>query len=347
MCLVISKEKRLLKGVFHTFFVFIHGFIVISFKIRYNKTIGVIMDMIYTMTLNPAIDYKIKVDRFELNQLNRFKKASLYPGGKGINVSAVLKNLGIPSIPITILGGFTGEYLLKRMKDDYDLDLKPLWIDGDTRINIKMMVDHETEINHEGPRVSDQTFEMIMDYVKHMTKDDLLIIGGSPPSGQHDAFQQIAQLCQEKEIPFIMDTPGDMFHQFIDHKPFLMKPNLKELNDYLLMDLTEIDEIIFYGRQLIYRGVEHLMISLGQQGALYLNNEKAYLAHPIEGHAISTIGAGDSMVAGFVAMYQLTQDPKLSFIEAVACASATVFSGTLATHKDIQKYQTKVIIEEL
>jgi 1-phosphofructokinase len=299
------------------------------------------------MTLNPAIDYKIKVDRFELNQLNRFKKASLNPGGKGINVSAVLKNLGIPSIPITILGGFTGHYLFECMKKDYDLDLQPIWVDGDTRINIKMTVDHETEINHEGPRVKDQKFELIMDYIKNMTKEDLLIIGGSPPNGQRDAFQQIAQLCNEKEIPFIMDTPGDMFHQFIDHKPFLMKPNLKELNDYLLMDLIEIEEIIFYGRQLIYRGVEHLIISLGEQGALYLDNEKAYLAHPIEGKVISTIGAGDSMVAGFVAMYQLTQDPKLSFIEAVAAASATVFTGKLATHRDIQKYQTKVIIEEL
>lgn len=303
--------------------------------------------MIYTMTLNPAIDYKIKVDRFELNQLNRFKKASLNPGGKGINVSAVLKNLGMPSIPITILGGFTGHYLFECMKKEYDLDLQPIWVDGDTRINIKMTVDHETEINHEGPRVKDQKFELIMDYVKNMTKEDLLIIGGSPPNGQHDAFQQIAQLCNEKEIPFIMDTPGDMFHQFIDYKPFLMKPNLKELNDYLLMDLIEIEEIIFYGRQLIYRGVEHLIISLGEQGALYLDNDKAYLAHPIEGKVISTIGAGDSMVAGFVAMYQLTQDPKLSFIEAVAAASATVFTGKLATHRDIQKYQTKVIIEEL
>jgi 1-phosphofructokinase len=299
------------------------------------------------MTLNPAIDYKIKVDRFELNQLNRFKKASLNPGGKGINVSAVLKNLGIPSIPITILGGFTGHYLFESMKKEYDLDIQPIWVDGDTRINIKMTVDHETEINHEGPRVKDQKFELIMDYIKNMTKEDLLIIGGSPPNGQRDAFQQIAQLCNEKEIPFIMDTPGDMFHQFIDHKPFLMKPNLKELNDYLLMDLIEIEEIIFYGRQLIYRGVEHLIISLGEQGALYLDNEKAYLAHPIEGKVISTIGAGDSMVAGFVAMYQLTQDPKLSFIEAVAAASATVFTGKLATHRDIQKYQTKVIIEEL
>lgn len=303
--------------------------------------------MIFTMTLNPAIDYKIKVDRFELNQLNRFKKASLHPGGKGINVSAVLKNLGVESKAITILGGFTGKYLLETMKKEYHLDLNPIWVEGDTRINIKMMIDHETELNHEGPRVKDEQFEIILNQVDQMTSDDLIIIGGSAPNGQRDAFQQIAQRCDDKDIPFIMDTPGEMFHQFIDHKPFLMKPNLKELNDYLLMDLYEIEEIVFYGRQLIYRGVKHMIISLGERGSLYLDHEKAYLAHPIDGKAISTTGAGDSMVAGFVAMYQLTQDPKKAFIEAVAAASATVFTGKLATHRDIQKYQTKVVIEEL
>ncbi len=303
--------------------------------------------MIFTMTLNPAIDYKIKVDRFELNQLNRFKKASLHPGGKGINVSAVLKNLGVESKAITILGGFTGKYLLETMKKEYHLDLNPIWVEGDTRINIKMMIDHETELNHEGPRVKDEQFEIILNQVDQMTSDDLIIIGGSAPNGQRDAFQQIAQRCDDKDIPFVMDTPGEMFHQFIDHKPFLMKPNLKELNDYLLMDLYEIEEIVFYGRQLIYRGVKHMIISLGERGSLYLDHEKAYLAHPIDGKAISTTGAGDSMVAGFVAMYQLTQDPKKAFIEAVAAASATVFTGKLATHRDIQKYQTKVVIEEL
>jgi len=303
--------------------------------------------VIYTLTLNPAIDYKIIVDRFELNQLNRFKKASLHPGGKGINVSVVLKNLGIPTVPMTILGGFTGRYLLETIKKDYNLDLQAIWVDGDTRINIKMTVEHETEINHEGPRVKDELFEHILTTIRQLSKDDLVIVGGSAPNGQRDAFQQIAQICDDKNIPFVMDTPGDAFHQFIDHQPFLMKPNLKELNDYLLMDLFEIDEIIFYGRQLIYRGVKHLIISLGERGSLYLDNEHAYLAHPIEGTPVSTIGAGDSMIAGFVAMYQLTEDPKKAFIEAVAAASATVFSGKLATHRDIQKYQTKVVIEEL
>ncbi|MFA5526608.1 MAG: 1-phosphofructokinase family hexose kinase [Acholeplasmataceae bacterium] len=305
------------------------------------------MFVIYTLTLNPAIDYKIKVDRFEVNQLNRFKKGTLHPGGKGINVSVVLKNLGIDSVPITFLGGFTGHYLYERIKKEHKLELDPIWIDGDTRINIKMTVDHETEINHDGPRVKDDKFELITNRIKTLNKDDLVIVGGSAPYGQRDAFQQIADICHQRDIPFIMDTPGDMFHQFIDFKPFLMKPNLKELNDYLLMDLFELDEIIFYGRQLIYRGVEHLIISLGSRGSLYLDNEKAYLAHPITGKVVSSIGAGDSMVAGFVAMYQLTQDPKLAFIEAVAAASATVFGGKLATHADIQKYQTKVVIEEL
>lgn len=322
--------------------------ILVTHIYRKSVTISIGSDtMIYTLTLNPAIDYKIKVDRFELNQLNRFKKASLHPGGKGINVSAVLKNLGVESVPIAILGGFTGHYLFETLKKEYRIDIEPLWVQGDTRINVKMMIEHETELNHEGPRVKDEQFEIIINRIKNMTPDDLVIVGGSAPNGQHDSFQQIAQLCDDKEIPFIMDTPGDMFHQFIDHKPFLMKPNLKELNDYLLMDLYEIDEIIFYGRQLIYRGVKHLIISLGERGSLYLDNEKAYLAHPIEGTPISTTGAGDSMVAGFVAMYKLTEDPRQAFIEAVAAASATVFTGKLATHREIQKYQTKVVIEEL
>lgn len=303
--------------------------------------------MIYTLTLNPAIDYKFKLKSIELGGLNRFQKASFQPGGKGINVSIVLSNLGIPNHAIAILGGWTGRYLKECLKKDYHMDIDEISVLGDTRINVKAMVEHETEFNHVGPKVSDAIFESILARIENFDSSDYLIVSGSVPYGQHDAFQQIASLCMKKNIPFIMDTSGDQFHHFIDFKPFLMKPNLKELNDYLLMDLYEIDEIIFYGRQLIYRGVEHLIISLGERGSLYLNQKESFLAQPIVSEVISTTGAGDSMIAGFIAKYIETKDTRQSFIHAVACAQATVFSGRLATKSNIQKYVSKIIIEEL
>lgn len=303
--------------------------------------------MIYTLTLNPAIDYKFKLKSIELGGLNRFQKATFYPGGKGINVSIVLKNLGMPNQAIAILGGWTGDYLKTSLAKDYHIAIDEIKVSEDTRINIKAMTDHETEFNHVGPKVSDEVFDEVLSRIDSYHPDDYIVISGSAPYGQHDAFQQIASLCMKKKIPFVMDTPGDQFHHFIDFKPFLMKPNLKELNDYLLMDLYELDEIVFYGRQLIYRGVEHLIISLGERGSLYLNQNEAYLAQPILGEVISTTGAGDSMIAGFIANYITSKDTKQSFIHAVACAQATVFSGKLATKSQMQKYVSIIIVEEL
>lgn len=303
--------------------------------------------MIYTITLNPSLDYKIKVDGFKEGELNRFRKASISSGGKGVNVSIVLSRLKTHSEAILFVGGFTGQKLIEDINQDHEVTLDPIWIDQDTRINIKLSSKVETELNHWGPHVKDEQFEILLAKIEAMNDNDLVILGGSAPYGQRDAFQRIAELCYKKKIPFIMDTPGEAFPQFIDFRPLMMKPNLKELNDYLLMDLTEIKDIILHARQLNYRGVKHVVISLGKRGALYVDDLHAYHAKAIEGEAQFTTGAGDSMVAGFVHEYLKTDDPIQAFKFGVAAASATVFSGRLATPRDIQKYVKKVIIEEI
>jgi 1-phosphofructokinase len=303
--------------------------------------------LIYTITLNPSLDYKIYVDGFKEGELNRFRKANISSGGKGVNVSIVLSRLKTPSEAILFVGGFTGQKLIEDVNADHEVILDPIWIEQDTRINIKLSTKVETELNHWGPHVKDEQFEILLKKMEHMNENDLVILGGSAPYGQRDAFQRIAEMCHKKKIPFIMDTPGQAFPQFIDFKPLMMKPNLRELNDYLLMELVEIKDIIPHARQLNYRGVKHVIISLGSRGALYVDETHAYHAKPIEGDAQFTTGAGDSMVAGFVHEYLKTDDPISAFKMGVAAASATVFSGRLATPRDIKKYIKKVNIEEI
>lgn len=303
--------------------------------------------LIYTITLNPSLDYKIYVDGFKEGQLHRFRKSSIEPGGKGLNVSMVLSRLKMPSEAIFFVGGFTGHKLVDDMSEQQDFFIDPIWIDGETRINIKLSSNSETELNHMGPHVKDEPFDILIDKLNHMNENDLVIVGGSAPYGQRDAFQRIAEICHQNHIPFIMDTPGENFPQFIDFKPLMMKPNLKELNDYLLMDLVQIKDIIYHARQLNYRGVKHVIISMGKQGALYVDETKAYLASPIEGVPLFTTGAGDAMVAGFVYEYLQTDDPIKAFAMAVAAASATVFTGKLSTLKDIKKYLSNVKIKEI
>ncbi|MBU1093750.1 MAG: 1-phosphofructokinase [Firmicutes bacterium] len=304
--------------------------------------------MIYTCTLNPAIDYIINLKTLETNKLNRIEQSLFRAGGKGINVSIVLNNLGIESVALGFLGGFSGSFIRQDLKNYPLIQNDFVDIEGTTRINIKL--NHgfkETDLNEKGPIVSDQDFQIMIDKIKKLTPDDLLICSGSMCAGQDDAYLNIAKACDEKQIKFIMDIPGKELLDFIRFKPFLIKPNLEELEAYFDVKIGSMDELVEYGKKLIELGAQNVLISMGSKGSLFISNQKIYRASLIHGHAINTTGAGDSMIAGFVSAYVENQDLKNAYLSAVSAGSATVFEEGLAQQETLKSYQKKIKIKEI
>jgi 1-phosphofructokinase len=303
--------------------------------------------MIYTLTINPSVDYKIKIDEFSLGQLNRFEEHLFVAGGKGINCSIVLKNLGIENKAVAFLGGFTGAYIKKELEKK-DIDLISIPIESETRMNVKVKTKtEETEINHQGPKIDTKDFDQLLDIISSIKHHDLLIIGGSSLDSIPNAYQKIGELSIKNQFMLIMDTPGRYIKEYIKFNPLLIKPNLQELEEYFETKIKNIDEIIFYGKKMIGQGARNLIISLGSEGSLYLNKDKVYQALPIDGEILSTTGAGDSMVAGFTYQYGLDQNLPMAYKMAVAASAATVFEQTLATKENTFKYLEKVIIKEI
>ncbi|MDO9628479.1 MAG: 1-phosphofructokinase [Acholeplasmataceae bacterium] len=303
--------------------------------------------MIYTCTMNPSVDYKIKTDDLKLNRLNRFNTLSFIAGGKGINVSIILTNLGEENKAIAFLGGFTGLFIKEELKKK-NVDLIEIPIDETTRMNVKIKaLDSETELNHIGPSIHHSDFDKLIHILSSLEAKDTLIVGGSGLDSIPDAYHQIAELCKDRHINFVMDTPGRYINEYISYNPLLVKPNLDELEECFSVKMNTLEEIILYGKKVIENGAKNLIISLGSEGSIFINKDFIYQAMPINGEILSTTGAGDSMVAGFIYEYQKNQNILDSFKFAVAASAATVFEETLATKDNILKYLDKVIIKEI
>lgn len=303
--------------------------------------------MIYTLTMNPSVDYKIRMDELKLNHLNRFNQKTFVAGGKGINCSIVLNHLGIKNQAIAFLGGFTGDFIENELKKN-QIYLSRISIEDETRMNVKIKTEHdETELNHQGPKINDHDFQKLIQMISNFKKDDLLIVGGSSLDSIPNAYQKIAKLCKDLQIQFIMDTPGRYIKDYIKYHPLLIKPNLLELEEHFETKIHNIDEIISYGKKMIEQGAVHLIISLGREGSILIDKHRVYQALPMDGKTFSTIGAGDSMVAGFVYQYLIDQNVLNAYEMAVAASAATVFEQTLATKENTLKYLEKVIIKEI
>lgn len=304
--------------------------------------------MIYTFTLNPAIDYILTMRNLESNKLNRVEDVLFRAGGKGINVSVVLNNLGVPNISTGFIGGFTGDFI-KQDLEKYQL-VTPDFIEvsGITRITIKLSHSFkETEVNPKGPLISDSDMNRLLTMLEQLGENDLLICSGSTANGQPDAYEKIAHICEKKHIPLVLDIPEEKMIDLLKYKPLLIKPNLDELEAYFDVKIQSMDEMITYGRKLIELGAQHVMISMGSKGSLYVGRSVVYRASLVHGHAINTTGAGDSMVAGFIQSYLIDRDPKKAYLNAAICGSATVFGEGLANNDTLKQYQNKIKIKEI
>jgi 1-phosphofructokinase len=301
--------------------------------------------MIYTLTLNPSLDYIVELEQVTLGGLNRTKKETKLPGGKGINVSQVLKRLDLNNKALGFIGGFTGDYLENYLKS-LEINTDFVRVDGDTRINVKVKSDSETEFNASGPNLTKENFEALKQKIHELTSKDTLVLAGSIPSTMPTStYEQLAKICNEKGIKFVVDAEGDLLKKVIPLQPFLIKPNHHELGDLFDKTLSTCEEVIPYGRELIKQGAQNVIVSLAGEGAVFINKDQAIMATVPKGEVKSSVGAGDSMVAGFLATYEKTKSIEEAFRFSVASGSATAFSIGLCTPEKIESLLPQVKLE--
>ncbi|MCI5723551.1 MAG: 1-phosphofructokinase [Erysipelotrichaceae bacterium] len=286
--------------------------------------------MIYTLTLNPSLDYIVQLDELKLGDLNRSIFERIEVGGKGINVSIALKHLGRISTPLGFVEGFTGDEIEKRVRAE---GLIPDFVkleNGDSRINIKLKSSEETEINACGPSIEEDDFNKLYVKLEHLVKGDILIMSGSLYNGASETvYADIMKYLEGRGIRMIVDAKGTVLKYVLTYKPYLIKPNLQELS--ALFD-TEIntDEVIDYARKLVDMGVENVLVSMGSDGAA-LVNQSSNVCKATSGQVLNSAGAGDAMLAAFIASKLDGESDGIALKRAVAMGSATAFSYGIAS----------------
>lgn len=303
--------------------------------------------MIYTVTLNPSIDYVIFPDeQIRLGDLNRFDKSQKFPGGKGINVSRVLKALDKPSIALGYIGGFPGAFI-KETLESQTISTRFIEVNDDTRINVKIKGSEETELNGSGPVISKDDQNRLLDQLSDLNEGDIVILSGSKPGGMPDDFYQVLiERIHEKQAEFVIDTTGKELMDALGNQPLLAKPNIHELEALYSTRIDSNEKLIHYGKELVSKGAKHVIVSMGKDGAVLFTKDEIYHGKAEEGQLINSVGAGDSMVAGFTGVYSDTQDAKEAFRYSVACGTATAFNEDLATKEDIQNVLKTVTVEK-
>lgn len=302
--------------------------------------------MIYTVTLNPSIDFIVEVEHLQLGDLNRMKRDLKLPGGKGINVSRILSQLEAENTAMGFLGGFTGEFIRDFLaKGSIASDF--VTISDDTRINVKLKHGDETEINGLGPAITEEEAQALLDKLSHLKKDDILILSGSvPPSLGGDFYERLITICKETGAEFVIDTTGKALLSALKHKPLLVKPNHHELAELFGVKIDTKEDLVKYGRKLLEEGAKHVLISMAGEGALFITEDKVYHANVPAGKVKNSVGAGDSMIGGFVGTLALTGDVLQAFRMGVASGSATAFSDDLAVKELIDTLLPGVQINE-
>ena len=296
--------------------------------------------MIYTVTFNPSLDYVVSVDNFAMGKINRASDTErLVPGGKGINVSMVLDNLGIENRAICFSAGFTGEILKNLLKDrKVNADFINLE-EGNTRINVKLKAGLETEINALGPVVKEQYIGILYEKLDYLDEEDFLVLAGSVPATMPDTvYRDIAQRMQYNKCNLIVDAAGDLLLNVLPYKPFLIKPNLDELRSLFDAEINSQDEIVTYAGKLMEKGARNVLVSMGEMGAVLLTekgNVQSYKAPA--GIVKNSVGAGDAMLAGFLSGYIKDRDYVKALRMGICTGSASAFSDELATKEEVEK----------
>ena len=295
--------------------------------------------MIYTVTFNPALDYNVRLDTLTPGKINRVSFEQVLGGGKGINVSIVLGNLGHKSTAMGFLAGFTGKEIIRQLRT-FNADEDFVQLDeGFSRINVKVKADIETEINGQGPKISEEKRDELFAKLSKLGEGDTLVLSGSIPNTlPDDMYERTLEPLQGKGIRFVVDAEKNLLLKVLKFHPWLIKPNNHELGDMFGVTLKTDEEIITYAKKLQEKGAQNVLISMAGDGAILLTAEgKSYKSAAPKGTLVNSIGAGDSMVAGFIAGYEESKgDYEKAFKMGVATGSASAFSVNLATRPEVE-----------
>ncbi|HAR4525919.1 TPA: 1-phosphofructokinase [Staphylococcus aureus] len=303
--------------------------------------------MIYTVTFNPSIDYVIFTNDFKIDGLNRATATYKFAGGKGINVSRVLKTLDVESTALGFAGGFPGKFIIDTLKNSA-IQSNFIEVDEYTRINVKLKTGQETEINAPGPHITSAQFEQLLQQIKNTTSEDIVIVAGSVPSSiPSDAYAQIAQITAQTGAKLVVDAEKELAESVLSYHPLFIKPNKDELEVMFNTTVNSDEDVIKYGRLLVDKGAQSVIVSLGGDGAIYIDKEISIKAVNPQGKVVNTVGSGDSTVAGMVAGIASGLTIEKAFQQAVACGTATAFDEDLATRDAIEKIKSQVTISVL
>lgn len=300
--------------------------------------------MIYTVTFNPALDYVIAVDHFVPGKINRTKEETIVCGGKGINVSTLLANLGYETTALGFVAGFTGEEIVRRcQKAGLHSDFIRVK-EGMSRINVKMKSDEETEINGKGPSITEKDVALLLEQLDELNSGDILVLSGSiPASISSGIYREIMERLSGRGIQIAVDAEKALLMEVLPLHPFLIKPNNHELAAMLDRILETKEDILNAAKELQTRGARNVLVSMAGDGALLLTeNGEVYEEGVCRGTLINSVGAGDSMVAGFLAGYLKTGDYGYALKLGTASGGATAFSYGIATKEKIMELMTQL-----
>lgn len=313
-------------------------------KMKTSKTERGGLQLIYTVTFNPSLDYIVGVKDFKLGATNRTSYEQMLAGGKGINVSYVLKNLGFESTAIGFLAGFVGEELKRRIvADGINADFLTLE-DGISRINVKLKDIDGTEINGMGPDIAPDKVKELRAKINALKAGDILVLAGSIPQSMPDTiYMDIMADLQGRGVNIVVDATRDLLMNVLSYKPFLIKPNNHELGEIFGVVLRKREEVIPYARKLQEKGARNVLVSMAGEGAVLIDeNGREYMSEAPKGKVVNAVGAGDSMVAGFVAGYLEKKNYEYAFHKGLAAGSASAFSEQLATKAEVEALLSKI-----
>lgn len=310
--------------------------------------------MIYTVTFNPSLDYIVGVPNFTMGKVNRTAEELILPGGKGINVSIVLKNLGVDSVPLGFVAGFTGKEIQRRLQMENIEEEFIVAEEGISRINVKIrslkeekgssFVTEEGEINGMGPKLSKESMEQFWLKLNALEKGDILVLAGSIPSFLPDTiYRDVLEYLKEKDIRIVVDASNKLLVNVLEYHPFLIKPNNHELGEIFGVTIENQDTAITYAYKLREMGARNVLVSMAGEGAVLVDEDgKSYKINAPEGQVVNSVGAGDSMVAGFLYGYLKKNSYEDALVYGVCTGSASAFSNMLATHKEVEMLLTKI-----
>jgi 1-phosphofructokinase len=303
--------------------------------------------MIYTVTLNPSIDYHVWIPALREGTIHQVQKEWKVAGGKGINVSRVLRILGMDSIALGFVGGFTGEFIRQQVEQT-GIAHQFIRIKQDSRINLKIKAQTETDISGVAPEIPQEALDQLLAQLDGLDNGDYLVLAGSVPKSLPDGvYQMIMKRLRNKGVRIFLDAKGEALKNGLAEEPFLIKPNHHELGELFSTTISTTTEAVAYGRQALELGAHNVIVSMAGQGAVFVNSQEEFVAEIPQRKPVNSIGAGDSMVAGFLYAHTQGMETEAAFRFAVAAGSTTALSEGFCTHEKINAFLPEITISKI